>query len=68
MTVGEEGNHLPASCQNMYDHSPIGYFILDEHGVIVGANPAGAQLLNKPPSGLIHTSFVHYIADEDKER
>ena len=49
----------------LYDFSPIGYFIFDASGVIQGVNLTGADLLGLERSLLVEKSFVRFIADSD---
>ena len=48
----------------LYDFSPIGYFIFDKSGVIIEVNLTGAELLGKERRFLAAKPFTGFIADE----
>src|SRR6185369_3131980 len=49
----------------LYDFSPIGYFIFDAFGVIQEVNLTGAQLLGLERGLLVEKPFIRYIADAE---
>jgi len=49
----------------LYDFAPVSYFIFDAHGLILEANLAGAQLLEKERQLLVRKPFGNFIADAD---
>jgi PAS domain S-box-containing protein len=49
----------------LYDFSPIGYFIFDASGVIQEVNLTGAQLLGLERGLLAEKPFIRFIADAD---
>ena len=50
--------------QELYDFAPVGYFTLDERGLIQEANLAGASLLGRDRNELIGLSFVRFLSPE----
>ncbi len=55
---------LEASHRNyleLYDFAPVGYFTLDQTGLIVQANLTSAALLGVTRSQLIHQSFSQFV-------
>jgi PAS domain S-box-containing protein len=51
----------------LFDCSPVGYFILDENGTITEANITGASFLKADRDKLINSSFDRFLANEDLE-
>lgn len=49
---------------NLFDFSPIGYFILNQNGLIDEVNLTGANLLGIERCYLLKTSLFRFIADE----
>jgi len=47
----------------LYDFAPIGYFIIDEQGLIEGVNLTGATLLGIERSSLLKRPFISFIAE-----
>jgi PAS domain S-box-containing protein len=47
---------------DLYDFAPVGYFTLDEKGLIVEANLAGADLLGFERASLIKKGFSQFVA------
>ena len=47
---------------DLYDFAPVGYFTLDEKGLIVEANLAGANLLGFERASLIKRGFSQFVA------
>ncbi len=48
----------------LYDFAPVGYFTLDENGLIVETNTAGARMFNRERSQLIGLRFDLLISPE----
>jgi len=48
----------------LFDFAPVGYFILDEKGLIIKVNLAGADMLGIERRHLIQKGFSHFIAPE----
>jgi PAS domain S-box-containing protein len=46
---------------DLYDFAPVGYFSLDEQGVILEVNLTGAALLHVERSLLIHRRLQHFV-------
>lgn len=51
---------------DLYDFAPIGYFTLDQNGLILEANLTGAGLLGVERKYLIKRAFSHYMAPESQ--
>jgi PAS domain S-box-containing protein len=51
---------------DLYDFAPVGYFILDGTGRILGANVTGAGLLGMTSSSLIRKRFSVFIANKQE--
>jgi chemotaxis family two-component system sensor kinase Cph1 len=49
---------------NLYNSAPIGYFTLDDSGVIREANNTGAKLLGTEKSKLRGVAFTHFISPD----
>ncbi|HJV36862.1 sensor domain-containing protein [Geomonas sp.] len=49
---------------DLYDFAPIGYFTLDEAGVIRAANLTGATLIGEERSRLVGTKFEQLVSEE----
>jgi len=47
---------------DLYDFAPVGYFTLDEKGLIVEANLAGAELLGFERASLMKKGFSQFVA------
>ena len=46
---------------DLFEFAPIGYFLLDTHGLILEVNLTGATLLGEARSSLRHRRFAQYI-------
>ena len=62
----EELEQLLEQYTDLYDFAPVGYFTLNEEGIIRAVNLAGASLLGRERSRLIGTSFLPCVAPEDR--
>jgi len=49
---------------DLYDFAPVGYFSLDDHGVIVEANLTGAAMLGVERSRLIRKRMFSFVVSE----
>lgn len=49
----------------LYDFAPVGYFTVDQKGMILEVNLTGTKLLGIERRGLIHKPFISFIADAD---
>ena len=52
---------------DLYDLAPVGYFTLDEHGVILEANLTGAALLRVARGTLVQQSLSRYVVGKDAD-
>ncbi len=50
--------------QDLFDFAPVGYFVIDEKGLIRRVNLAGAGLLGVERGNLIKTKFSGFISPE----
>ena len=51
---------------DLYDSTPVGYFTVGEDGLILEANPTGANLLGMERNSLIGKSLSHFVARDDQ--
>ena len=51
----------------LFNLAPVGYFILDEHNLIVDANPAGCRLLKSDKHQIKNQPFIKFIAERSIE-
>jgi PAS domain S-box-containing protein len=52
---------------DLYEFAPIGYFMLDEKGVVHSANAAGARMLGVEKDRIIRMPFSRFVAKEDRD-
>jgi len=52
---------------NLYDLAPVGYFTLNEEGLILEANLTASNLLGVMTSTLTNKSLTHFIFPEDQD-
>lgn len=52
---------------DLYDSTPVGYFTVGEDGLILEANPTGANLLGMERNSLIGKSLSHFVAGDDQD-
>jgi PAS domain S-box-containing protein len=45
----------------LYDLAPVGYFILDAHGIIMEANTTGCNLLETPKRMIVNRRFQSFV-------
>lgn len=50
----------------LYDSAPVGYFTLDQSGLIVEVNRTGAELFGMERGYLLKTPFSLFVANEDQ--
>lgn len=53
---------------NLYEHAPLGYFLLDMQGRILAVNRAGADLLGTPRPELDGQSLAEYFTPDSRPR
>jgi len=53
---------------DLYDFAPVGYFTLDERGIILEVNLAGAVLLGVERRYVVGRGFSSFLAPESQER
>jgi len=51
---------------DLYDFTPMAYFVLSKDGEIIALNLSGAKMLGKNRSAIQNTPLVLYISDESK--
>ncbi len=51
----------------LYDIAPLGYFVLDQKGVILEANLTGAAILGTARGFLIGTPLASFVNEEDRD-
>jgi two-component system, sensor histidine kinase and response regulator len=52
---------------NLFEFAPVGYFTMNEKGIIVKANLTGADMVGIERSALIGTPFLRFILSEDQD-
>ena len=63
----EEFKESPAIYSDQYNMAPVGYFSINEKGVILEANLTGANLLGVTLRDLRAQRFTSFIFDEDQD-
>lgn len=53
---------------DFYDFAPVGYITLGSDGRFEEINLTGATLIGEMRDKLLHRSFVHFVAPEDRDR
>jgi len=53
---------------DFYDFAPVGYITLGSDGRFEEINLTGAMMIGEERNTLLHRSFVHLVAPEDRER
>jgi PAS domain S-box-containing protein len=51
---------------DLYDFAPVGYFTLDEKGLVIEANLTGARLVGREMRRLLKTPFLRLVAPADR--
>ncbi len=52
---------------DLYEFAPVGYFTINDLGMIVEANLVGASFLEVDRASLIGTPFSHFISEDTRE-
>ena len=52
---------------DLYDLAPVGYFTLDETGLILEANLTGANLLGAERASLVKQPFIRFVVRDDAD-
>ena len=52
---------------DLYDLAPVGYFTLDETGLILEANLTGANLLGAERAALVKQPFIRFVVRDDAD-
>ncbi len=52
---------------NLYNFAPMGYFTVDEKGLILEANLTGATMLGIQKNSLLKESFFRFVAKDDED-
>ena len=66
-TANEELELQQIKFSDIYNLAPLGYLILDSHGVIEAVNHAGYLLINKGKAGLIGKRMIQLVLPEYKD-
>ncbi|MBF0277939.1 MAG: PAS domain-containing protein [SAR324 cluster bacterium] len=61
----EELESLRNEYQDLFDLAPVGYLILDQNGIVLGANLTLCQLLNRERKSLVKRPFIVHLIQED---
>jgi signal transduction histidine kinase len=56
-----------ANFAGLYDLAPVGYFILDEYGIIKEVNDTGCRIMNTDKDSLVKKNFAGLVTPEDGE-
>lgn len=51
---------------DLYDYAPVGYFSMDEKGIILNVNLTGASLLNIERNNLIDKAFILFLSNDSR--
>lgn len=51
---------------DLYDYAPVGYFSMDEKGLILNVNLTGASLLNTERNNLIDKAFILFLSNDSR--
>ncbi len=52
--------------KDLYDLAPVGYFSMDEKGIILNVNLTGASLLNTERDNLIDKAFILFLSHDSR--
>jgi len=53
---------------DLYNFAPVGYFTLNETGIILDVNLAGASLLEVEKNDLLKKAFIQYISPDNRNK
>ena len=53
---------------DLYNFAPVGYFTLDENGIILKVNLAGTELLDIERVKLYNTAFIQYVPVDQRNK
>ena len=53
---------------DLYNFAPVGYLTLDERGLILDINLAGASLLKIEKLNLLNTAFIQFIEPDNRNK
>jgi PAS domain S-box-containing protein len=63
-----ELEHSRSRYSALYDFAPVGYFTLDQRGLIVEANLTLADMLGVARGAIIKSPFSNFVAPSDRQR
>lgn len=63
-----EINELLTKYFDLYELAPVGYFVIDQKGLILEANLTGANLLGVQMRSLIKERFSRFVAEDSQDR
>src|SRR5690606_31241858 len=66
--VQQEMENAKEHYLNIYHHSPVGYFTLNEDGIILDVNETGTRLLGVNRDELVGTLFARFVEKNDQEQ
>lgn len=66
--VQEQFETLQKKYGELYDSAPVGYYKLNEHGVIVEANLTAVNQLGEEKEELMYRLLEEYVVEEDKKK
>jgi len=56
-----------AQYQDLYEHAPLAYITLDEHGLFEKVNMTFVDMIGTTREALLNQPFTHYILPEDQD-
>lgn len=62
-----EADQFPELIEGFFHDSPLGFFVLDQNGLILRVNRIATRLLGLEPEGLANKSLSRYIAPESQK-
>lgn len=66
--VQQEMENAKEHYLDIYHHSPVGYFTLNEDGIILDVNETGTRLLGVNRDELVGTLFARFVEKNDQEQ
>lgn len=60
--------HVQQAYDDLYHTAPVGYYVLNEHGVIVDVNRMALEQLGVAQEDVLHRLFQEYIWEDDADK